>query len=94
MPQTKVTFHVLVNEEPDGSYWSEVKELPGCFASGFSMDELKEATFEAMQIWLPDGIVLGSPTWKLIEEPSPGRGASSKAGKRRPPARRKMLVCA
>ena len=27
----------------EGAYWAEVAELPGCFASGFSLDELHEA---------------------------------------------------
>ncbi len=30
----------VVHEE-DGSYWAEVKELPGCFASGRNLEELK-----------------------------------------------------
>lgn len=81
----QVTFNVLVHEE-DGSYWSEVKELPGCFASGFSMDELREATFEAIQLWLPDGIVLGAPKWSPIKPKKPApRG-------KKPPQR--VLVCA
>jgi predicted RNase H-like HicB family nuclease len=46
----QVVFHVAVNEEADGTYWAEVKELPGCFASGFSMEELEEAVFEAIQL--------------------------------------------
>lgn len=62
----EITFHVQVTEESDGSYWAEVQELPGCFASGFSLDELKEATFEAIQLWLPDGIVLGKPRWSKL----------------------------
>lgn len=60
---TKVQFHVCVHAEDDGSFWSEVEELPGCFASGFSLDEVLEATFDAMQLWLPDGIRLGLPKW-------------------------------
>lgn len=31
-----------------GSYWAEVVELPGCFASGDDLDELKEALAEAI----------------------------------------------
>ena len=59
----RVSFHVLVREEPDGSFWAEVKELPGCFASGFSLEELQEAVIEAMQMSLPDGVELGEPHW-------------------------------
>ena len=39
---TAVEFHAEIHEE-DGSYWAEVRELPGCFASGENLDELKEA---------------------------------------------------
>jgi predicted RNase H-like HicB family nuclease len=84
-----VTFHVQVNEEDDGTYWAEVKELPGCFASGFSIEELKEAAFEAIQMWLPEGITLGNPTWKVVEDKTARGGKSAKR-----PARRQMLVCA
>jgi predicted RNase H-like HicB family nuclease len=59
-----VAFHVEVHEDDDGSLWAEVRELPGCFASGFSLDELKGALFEAMQMSLPDGITLGEPEWE------------------------------
>jgi predicted RNase H-like HicB family nuclease len=92
----KITFHVDVNEEADGSYWAEVKELPGCFASGFDMDELREAVFEAMQMWLPEGIKLDDPEWKPIKEPpAPRRGGpkGSNAPKK-PVGRRQMQVCA
>lgn len=46
-------FHIDVREE-DGSYWAEVRELPGCFASGASLDELKEAVVEAITLYLAD----------------------------------------
>ena len=36
------TYMVLVHEEEDkevGGYWAEVVELPGCFASGDTLDD-------------------------------------------------------
>jgi predicted RNase H-like HicB family nuclease len=42
-------FRVLVHEE-DGSYWGEVVGLPGCFASGHTLDELREAIVEAITL--------------------------------------------
>ena len=47
-------FRVLVHEE-DGSYWAEVEDLPGCFASGGTLDELREAVVEAITLWLTNG---------------------------------------
>jgi predicted RNase H-like HicB family nuclease len=88
----KITFNVLMHDEEDGSWWSEVQELPGCFASGFSLDELKEATFEAIQLWLPDGIKLDDPKWSEVKPTSDGRSGGKKSSKRRQP--RRALVCA
>lgn len=36
----------------DGSYWAEVRELPGCFASGDAPGELVEAVEEAVGLYL------------------------------------------
>jgi predicted RNase H-like HicB family nuclease len=43
----------VIRREDDG-YWAEVKELPGCFASGRSLDELREALAEAVELYLDD----------------------------------------
>ena len=37
-----------------GGYWAEVTELPGCFASGGTLDELTEALRESIQLYLSD----------------------------------------
>jgi hypothetical protein len=47
----KGTFLVRVHRE-EGSFWAEVTDLPGCFASGDSMEELWEALTEAIGIYL------------------------------------------
>jgi predicted RNase H-like HicB family nuclease len=44
---------VTVHPE-DGSLWSEVSELPGCFASGRTLEELREALAEAAGLYLWD----------------------------------------
>lgn len=46
-------FRVFVHEE-DGAYWAEVDGLPGCFASGSDLDELREAVVEAIALYLTD----------------------------------------
>lgn len=38
----------------EGSYWAEVVELPGCFASGDTLDELREALQESVSLYLTD----------------------------------------
>ncbi|HEX4746966.1 MAG TPA: type II toxin-antitoxin system HicB family antitoxin [Gaiellaceae bacterium] len=47
-------FRVLVHEE-DGAYWAEVDGLPGCFASGSDLDELRDAVVEAISVYLAEG---------------------------------------
>lgn len=47
-------FTIRVQHEDDGSYWGEVVELPGCFASGFTMDELLDGISEAISLYLSD----------------------------------------
>ena len=37
-----------------GAYWAEVNELPGCFASGQTLDELTDALRESIQMYLSD----------------------------------------
>jgi len=48
-----VQYRVLVRQE-DGTYWATVDELPGVFASGETLDELKEAVSEAITLALSD----------------------------------------
>ncbi len=37
-----------------GAFWSEVAELPGCFASARTLTELREALGEAIGVYLWD----------------------------------------
>lgn len=39
----------------DGSYWADVPELPGCFASGETLDELFSSLREGVRLYLDDG---------------------------------------
>ncbi len=44
---------VFIREEGAG-YWSEISELPGCFASGRDLTDLREALGEAIGLYLFD----------------------------------------
>jgi predicted RNase H-like HicB family nuclease len=44
---------VVVHEE-DGSFWSEVHELPGCFAAAGTLSELHEALADVVGLYLWD----------------------------------------
>jgi predicted RNase H-like HicB family nuclease len=52
----QLAVNVDVHRE-DGSYWAEVRELPGCFASGDTVAELIESAEEAVALYLapPEG---------------------------------------
>lgn len=68
-------YIVRVHQEDSGSMWAEVLDLPGCFASGTSLDELREALEEAISLYLHDrpdaGFIekMGKPQGQ--EPPSP-----------------------
>lgn len=38
-----------------GSYWADVPELPGCFASGDNLDDLLNSLREGITLYLEDG---------------------------------------
>jgi predicted RNase H-like HicB family nuclease len=38
----------------DGSYWADVSELPGCFASGDTLDELFDSLQEGIGLYLAE----------------------------------------
>ena len=44
---------VRIHHEAE-AFWSEVRELPGCFASGRTLDELAEALQESVGLYLND----------------------------------------
>jgi predicted RNase H-like HicB family nuclease len=45
----------------EGSYWADVPELPGCFASGDTLDELFESLQEGIALYLADEGEQGGP---------------------------------
>jgi predicted RNase H-like HicB family nuclease len=55
----EVDYTVLVHDEGPEGLWAEVEELPGCFVSGATMEELWEALSEAIGLYLstPDSHV-------------------------------------
>jgi predicted RNase H-like HicB family nuclease len=52
MSEETVTYHVHIHDDGPDGLWTEVEELPGCFASGFNMDELRESLAEAIGLYL------------------------------------------
>lgn len=46
------TFNVIVEQDENGTFVSEVVGLPGCHTQGESLDELMERTKEAISLYL------------------------------------------
>jgi predicted RNase H-like HicB family nuclease len=48
-------MEITVETHAEGEgYWSQIKELPGCFASAGTLSELREAVGEAVGLYLWD----------------------------------------
>ncbi|HEY4686177.1 MAG TPA: type II toxin-antitoxin system HicB family antitoxin [Dehalococcoidia bacterium] len=69
------SYTVIVHEEEEGGYWAEVEELPGCFASGETLDELERDVKEAIEQHIAALKDIGQPIPK-------GRGAAEQGIRR------------
>jgi predicted RNase H-like HicB family nuclease len=47
----------------EGAYWADVPELPGCFASGDTLDELFESLQSGVALYLTDDGKQGGPLY-------------------------------
>ena len=47
-------YTVRVHHEAGEELWAEVLELPGCFAAGGDMEELRRALTEAISLYLSE----------------------------------------
>ena len=55
MSEARDSYTVLVhNDGPGQRLWAEVQELPGCFASGWDMSELRASLAEAISLYLSE----------------------------------------
>jgi predicted RNase H-like HicB family nuclease len=65
--EAAASYTVRIHDEPGHDLWAEVVELPGCFASGRDIDELREALSEAVSLYLSEP---GKPVHiELSEQP-------------------------
>ena len=47
-------YAVRVHHEPGEGLWAEVPELPGCFAAGSDLEDLRQALSEAISLYLSE----------------------------------------
>jgi predicted RNase H-like HicB family nuclease len=67
-------YTVLVHEAEEGGYWAEVEELPGCFASGDTLDELESDVRDAIETYIAACKEMGQP----IPEGKDAEGSSDR----------------
>jgi len=64
-----VTFNIIVEQDEDGMYVSEVLELPGCHTQGRTLDELMQRTKEAISLYLKcKKVELGSNKFFALQQ--------------------------
>jgi predicted RNase H-like HicB family nuclease len=54
MSTNSTEYVVRVHDAEDGTLWAEVVDLPGCFATGDNLDELRESLEEAIPMYLSE----------------------------------------
>jgi predicted RNase H-like HicB family nuclease len=57
-------YTVIVHNEPEedgGGYWAEVEELPGCFASGETLDRVDQDIKDAIEAHIAALSEVGKP---------------------------------
>lgn len=65
MSEAGNVYTVRIHSEPGEDLWAEVEELPGCFASGRDLAELRTALAEAISLYLSEP---GHPVHVEVEE--------------------------
>jgi predicted RNase H-like HicB family nuclease len=45
-------YTIEIHEDSDGSFWGEVRELPGCFGSGWTEGAARADTENAIEVYL------------------------------------------
>ena len=47
-----MSYHAIVEYTPESGYWASVRELPGCFSTGETVEELQANLREAISLHL------------------------------------------
>lgn len=62
-------YTVRVHQDPGHELWAEVLELPGCFATGTDMEDLRQALTEAISLYLSGPAARCTSALKTSPEP-------------------------
>lgn len=59
-PEADCTYTITLHREA-GSWWSEIREVPGCYAAGGTLPEWAVCLAEALAMTLPEGWPVSAP---------------------------------
>ncbi len=45
-----MSYHAIVEHTPESGYWASVRELPGCYSCGDTLEELQANIREAIAL--------------------------------------------
>jgi antitoxin HicB len=68
-------YPVSIEEAPEGGYFVQIKDLPGCFSQGETMEETLENIEDARRLWMESMYEDGN------EIPLPGAAENQYSGK-------------
>jgi antitoxin HicB len=63
------TYTIVVEPEPDGSYFVTVPALPGCFTRGSTIEECRERAVEAIEVHIAGLQTDGQPVPEEVGTP-------------------------
>ena len=49
-----MSYHAIAEHTPESGYWASVRELPGCYSCGDTLEELQANIREAIALHLED----------------------------------------
>ena len=66
-------YTIILKRYPDGGYFAEVKELPGCMTEADSREEVLTMIEDAMKGWIELALKDGQPVPEPVEESYSGK---------------------
>jgi antitoxin HicB len=56
-----LSYSVTLDPDPEGGYVAHIKDLPGCFAQGETLEETMANIQEARELWIETAYEMGDP---------------------------------
>jgi antitoxin HicB len=56
-----LAYSVTLDPDPEGGYVAQIKDLPGCFTQGETLEETMVNIQEARELWIATAYEMGDP---------------------------------